>query len=203
LGLLMPISTNYHNGTPCDVISGLTSYELTECQSSEPRYIRNGGPDILVVLPKPGQTVNGVSSVSLSPNDCMLINPIGTDWVVIMQPTDTLSINQIGYTSGAGGSVAQTTSVNESVTLNKPCGKITMFTHDFSNNDIQAFTMINSFININDVVITSLRNGDAKLYSQVTITQNGSCQITVGDAHNQATGDIAVVLNFAIIKGDS
>ena len=199
----MPVSTNYHNGTPCDVISGLTSYELTECQSSEPRYIRNGGPDILVVSPKPGQTVDGSASVSLSPNDCMLINPIGTDWVVIMQPTDTLSINQIGYTSGAGGSVAQTTSVNESVTLNKPCGKITMFTHDFSNNDIQAFTMINSFIGINDVVITSLRNGDAKLYSQVTITQNGSCQITVGDAHNQATGDIAVVLNFAIIKGDS
>ena len=199
----MPISTNYHNGTPCFVVSGATSYELPKCQSSEPRYIRNGGPDILVVSPKPGQTVDGVSSVSLSPNDCMLINPIGTDWVVIMQPTDTLSINQIGYTSGAGGSVAQTTSVNESVTLNKPCGKITMFTHDFSNNDIQAFTMINSLININDVVLTSLRNGDAKLYSQVTITQNGSCQITVGDAHNQATGDIAVVLNFAIIKGDS
>ena len=199
----MAISTNYHNGTPCYVISEVTSYELPKCQSSEPRYIRNGGPDILVVSPKPGQTVDGVSSVSLSPNDCMLINPIGTDWVVIMQPTDTLSINQIGYTSGAGGSVAQTTSVNESVTLNKPCGKITMFTHNFSNNDIQAFTMINSFININDVVITSLRNGDAKLYSQVTITQNGSCQITVGDAHNQATGDIAVVLNFAIIKGDS
>jgi len=199
----MPISTNYHNGTPCFVVSGETSYELPKCASSEPRYIRNIGPDILVVSSKPGQTVNGVSSVSLSPNDCMLINPIGTDWVVIMQPTDTLSINQIGYTSGAGGSVAQTTSVNESVTLNKPCGKITMFTHDFSNNDIQAFTMINSFIGINDVVITSLRNGDAKLYSQVTITQNGSCQITVGDAHNQATGDIAVVLNFAIIKGDS
>ena len=199
----MPISTNYHNGTPCFVVSGATSYELPKCASSEPRYIRNIGPDILIVSAKAGQTINGSASVSLSPNDCMLINPIGTDWVLIMQPTDTLSINQIGFTNGAGGSVAQTTSVNDSVTINKPCGKVTMFTHDFSNNDIQAFTMNNTFIEEDDVIITSLRNGDAKLYSQVTITQAGSCQITVGDAHNQSTGNIAVVLNFAIIKGDS
>ena len=140
----MPISTNYHNGTPCFVVSGATSYELPKCASSEPRYIRNIGPDILIVSAKAGQTINGSASVSLSPNDCMLINPIGTDWVLIMQPTDTLSINQIGFTNGAGGSVAQTTSVNDSVTINKPCGKVTMFTHDFSNNDIQA---------LNDIVV--------------------------------------------------
>jgi hypothetical protein len=81
----MAISTNYHNGTPCYVISGVTSYELPKCESSEPRYIRSIGPDILVVSAKAGQTINGSASVSLSPNDCMLINPIGTDWVLIMQ----------------------------------------------------------------------------------------------------------------------
>lgn len=203
MGLLMAISTNYHNGTPCFVVSGVTSYELPKCESSEPRYIRSIGPDILVVSAKAGQTINGSASVSLSPNDCMLINPIKNDWVVIMQPTDTLAVNQIGYTSGSGGSVQQLVSSNATVTLNKPCGKITMFPHDFTNNDIQAFTMINSFIGINDVVITSLRTGDAKLYSQVTITQDGSCQLTVGDAHNQSTGVVTVELNFAIIKGDS
>ena len=199
----MAISTTHQNGIPCYAVSEQTEFLLPFCRPSEPQYVRNKGPDILVVSAKAGQTINGSASVSLSPNDCMLINPIGTDWVLIMQPTDTLSINQIGFTSGAGGSVAQTTSVNESVTLNKPCGKVTMFTHDFANNDIQAFTMNNTFIEEADVIITSLRNGDTKLYSQVTITQAGSCQITVGDAHNQSTGNIAVVLNFAIIKGDS
>ena len=80
---------------PCYAISGVTSYELPACEASEPLYVRNDGPDILVVSPASGQTIDSGASASLSPNDCMLINPIGTDWVLIMQPTDTLAISQI------------------------------------------------------------------------------------------------------------
>ena len=199
----MAISTNYHNGTPCYVISGVTAYELPKCESSEPRYIRNSGPDILVVSPKSGQTINNSASVSLSPNDCMLINPIGTDWVLIIQPTDTLAVNQIGYTVGTGGSVTQTSSVNTTVTLNKPCGKIAMFAHDFSNNDVQSFQLNNSFISEDDVIVTNIRSGSNKLNSQIDEVQNGNCNITIADLHNQATGVINVVVNFAVIKGDS
>ena len=47
----MAVLTNYHNGTPCYAISGVTAYELPKCETSEPRYIRNTGPDILVVSP--------------------------------------------------------------------------------------------------------------------------------------------------------
>ena len=199
----MATSTNYHNGTPCYVISGVTSYELPKCEASEPRYIRNAGPDILVVSPTAGQTIDTGASISLSPNDCMLINPIGTDWVLIMQPTDTLAISQIGYAVGTGGSVTQTTSVNSTVTLNKPCGKITMFAHDFSNNDIQSFQFNNSFIKEDDVIVTNIRSGSNKLNSQIDEVQDGNCNITIADLHNQATGVINVVINFAVIKGDS
>ena len=152
----MAVSTNYHNGTPCYAISGVTAYELPKCETSEPRYIRNTGPDILVVSPASGQTIDSGASISLSPDDCMLINPIGTDWVLIMQPTDTLAVSQIGYAVGTGGSVTQASSVNT-----------------------------------------------AKLNSQIDEVENGSCNITIADLHNQSTGVITVVVNYAVIKGDS
>ena len=199
----MAVSTNYHNGTPCYAISGVTAYELPKCETSEPRYIRNTGPDILVVSPASGQTIDSGASISLSPDDCMLINPIGTDWVLIMQPTDTLAVSQIGYAVGTGGSVTQASSVNTAVTLNKPCGKITMFAHNFSNNDIQSFQFNNSFIKEDDVIVTNIRSGSNKLNSQVDEVENGSCNITIADLHNQSTGVITVVVNYAVIKGDS
>jgi hypothetical protein len=199
----MAVSTNYHNGTPCYAISGVTAYELPECETSEPRYIRNTGPDILVVSPVVGQTIDSGASISLSPDDCMLINPIGTDWVLIMQPTDTLAVSQIGYAVGTGGSVTQASSVNTAVTLNKPCGKITMFAHDFSNNDIQSFQFNNSFIKEDDVVVTNIRSGSNKLNSQIDEVADGNCNITIADLHNQSTGVITVVVNYAVIKGDS
>jgi hypothetical protein len=199
----MAVSTNYHNGVPCYVVSGVSSYTLPACEVSEPMYVRNEGTDILTLNPQSNQTIDSSASLSISPNDSVLINPVGTNWVTILNQTDTLSINQIGYTSGSGGSVTQTGTINSAVTLNKPCGKITLVSHDFSNNDIQQFTLNNSFIGINDVVAVTFRSGNAKLYTETVVTTDGSCNITVGDAHNQSTGAIAVILNFAIIKGDS
>ena len=199
----MSVSTNYHNGVPCYIISGVSSYTLPACEVSEPMYVRNEGTDILTLNPQSNQTIDSSASLSISPNDSVLINPVGTNWVTILNQTDTLSINQIGYTSGSGGSVTQTGTINSAVTLNKPCGKITLVSHDFSNNDIQQFTLNNSFIGIDDVVSVTFREGNAKLYTETVETTNGSCNITVGDAHNQSTGSIVVVLNFAIIKGDS
>ena len=199
----MSVSTNYHNGVPCYIISGVSSYTLPACEASEPMYVRNEGTDILTLNPQSNQTIDSSASLSISPNDSVLINPVGTNWVTILNQTDTLSINQIGYTSGSGGSVTQTGTINSAVTLNKPCGKITLVSHDFSNNDIQQFTLNNSFIGIDDVVSVTFREGNSKLYTETVETTNGSCNITVGDAHNQSTGSIVVVLNFAIIKGDS
>jgi len=199
----MSVSTNYHNGVPCYIISGVSSYTLPACEVSEPMYVRNEGTDILTLNPQSNQTIDSSASLSISPNDSVLINPVGTNWVTILNQTDTLSINQIGYTSGSGGSVTQTGTINSAVTLNKPCGKITLVSHDFSNNDIQQFTLNNSFIGIDDVVSVTFREGNSKLYTETVETTNGSCNITVGDAHNQSTGSIVVVLNFAIIKGDS
>ncbi len=199
----MAVLTNYHNGVPCYVVSGVSSYALPACEVSEPRYVRNEGTVILVISPQSGQTIDSSASLSLSPNDTVLINPVGTNWVTIINPTNTLSISQIGYAPGSGGSVTQTGTINSAVTLNKPCGKITLVSNNFQNNGIEQFTLNNSFIEADDLVLVTFRDGVQRLYCQAVDTADGSCNITVGDAHNQATGDIVVILNFAIIKGDS
>lgn len=199
----MPISTTHQNGIPCYAISGQTEFLLQLCRPSEPQYVRNEGPDILVVSAQSGETIDGGASISLSPGDSTLINPGGTNWAITIQQTDTLSVSQIGYTKGAGGSVAQTSSVNTEVTLNKPCGKITMFAHDFSNNDVQSFQFNNSFIKEDDVIVTNIRSGSNKLNSQIDEVQDGNCNITIAGLHNQATGVITVVVNYSVIKGDS
>ena len=199
----MAISTNYHNGIPCYVVSGESSYTLPSCESSEPLYVKNEGTAILAVLPQSNQTIDGASSFEIAPDQCIFLNPIGVNWVAILRPTDTLSINQIGYTAGAGGFVEQEGTINSAVTLNKPCGKITLVSHDYQNNDIQQFTLNNTFIGADDLVLVTFRDGTQRLYCEVVDTADGSCNITVGDAHNQSTGTIVVVLNFAVIKGDS
>jgi hypothetical protein len=199
----MPINSVYYDGSQCRIYSGETSATLPSTTVSEPFYIRNAGPDILTLTPLSGQTVEGVSSMQMAINDSFLMVPQEKNWVAVLKSADKLTTNKIGFTAGSGGSVTQTGTINSSVTLNKPCGKITLVQHDFSNNDIQEFTLNNSYIELNDVVIVSFRDGNAKLYNQVVITENGSCNITVGDAHNQSTGSISVVINFAIIKGDS
>lgn len=199
----MPINSVYYNGSQCRIYSDETSATIPSTLASEPFYIRNAGPDILTLTPISGQTVEGVSSMQMAVNDSFLMVPQGDNWVAVLNSADKLTTDKIGFTAGSGGSVTQTGTINSAVTLNKPCGKITLVSHDFSNNDIQEFTLNNSYIELNDVVIISFRDGNAKLYTQVVITENGSCNITVGDAHNQSTGSISVVINFAIIKGDS
>ena len=199
----MPASAYYQNGIPCYVVSGVSSYALPDCKVSEPMYVRNEGSDILALNPRSGQTVDSSSSLDLSPNDTVFLHPNNDDWVTIINTTNTLATSQIGYTPGSGGSVTQVGTINSAVTLNKPCGKITLVSNNFGNNDIEQFTLNNSFIEADDLVLVTFRDGTQRLYCEVVDTTDGSCNITVGDAHNQATGNIVVVLNFVIIKGDS
>jgi hypothetical protein len=199
----MSINSVYYHGSECRIYSGETSAVLPHTSVAEPFYIRNEGPDILTLNPPSGQTVDGESSMNMAVNDSFFLVPQDKNWVAVLNSAEKLTTDKIGFTAGSGGSVTQTGTINSAVTLNKPCGKITLVSHNYSNNDIQQFTLNNSHIDPDDLVLITLRNGDAKLYCQVVDTNDGSCNITVGDAHNQSTGSIVVVINFGIIKGDS
>tara|TARA_A100000171_G_C2054460_1_gene106804 strand:- start:51 stop:647 length:597 start_codon:yes stop_codon:yes gene_type:complete len=195
----MSVRLSTSNGIFTYVIDGESTFTMPSAINGEPIMLRNSSNTICTVSPLSGQTINGGSSLTLNHEVCCYLEPIDGNWEYIHHNTPSL----IGFPSGkgVGGSVTQITSVTTAVTLNKMTGKITMFAHDYSNNDIQTFTLNNSLIEEDDIIAVSMRSGSNKLNVQVDAVADGSCEISVGDIHNQSTGSISVVLNFAVIKG--
>jgi hypothetical protein len=110
----------------------------------------------------------------------------------------------IGYATGAGGTVTQSTSKSTGVTLNKISGQITMNGAALAAAAEVAFTLTNSTIAATDVVIVNVQSvGTAGSYLvSVGAVANGSCSITVSNASAGSLSQ-AIVLNFAVIKSVS
>ena len=105
-----------------------------------------------------------------------------------------------GYAQG-GGSVTQATSKATGVTLNTPCGQITMDDDALAADTAVAFTLTNSQIAPQDVVAVSIKSGaTAGAYAVSTLDiASGSVKIVL---RNLTAGSLseAVVLNFVLIK---
>ena len=104
----------------------------------------------------------------------------------------------IGYATGAGGAVTQGTSRVTGVTLNKRCGAITMFTAAGSAT-AASFTVTNSTIGANDVIILNQASGTNLYVLLVTAVAAGSFTVTFYTTGGTASD--APVINFAVIDG--
>jgi len=108
---------------------------------------------------------------------------------------------QMGYTSSAQGQVTQLTSKSTAVTLNKSAGQITMNNAALAATTNVSFTMNNSLIGANDVLIVNVAGGNATAgtYNVFTSTlTTGSATIVLRNISGGSLSE-AVVLNFAII----
>lgn len=128
----------------------------------------------------------------------------------LVQATNMLATGSTGYTTGAGGTVTQSTSRITSVTLNDvTCGEITLAAGSLSGHEADEFQFINNQIGANDVVIVNIKSGAAaatrKYYTvSVTSVSAGSCTISIGNNDNgslPSTSTDTLVLSFAVIKG--
>ena len=68
----------------------------------------------------------------------------------------------IGYGTGSGGTVTQLTSKSTTVTLNKPCGQITMHNSALSAGASVSFQLNNSIISYADTVYITGSNTNYK-----------------------------------------
>jgi len=110
---------------------------------------------------------------------------------------------QMGYTSSAQGQVTQLTSKSTAVTLNKSAGQITMNNAALAATTNVAFTLNNSLISANDVLIVNVAGGNATAgtYNVFTSTlTTGSATIVLRNISGGSLSE-AVVINFAIIHG--
>lgn len=107
----------------------------------------------------------------------------------------------IGYETGAGGAVTQSSNKSTGVTLNTVAGAITMNNASMGTSAVVGFTLTNSTIAATDVVALSIKTGTTTnaYVGFVDAVAAGSCHITL---QNVSGGPIAeaVVLNFAVIK---
>ena len=114
---------------------------------------------------------------------------------------------KFGYTTGAGSTVTQTTNRATGVTINALSGAITTDSTSLAAEASAVFVVTNSFVEIGDVVVLSMRSGSVALNTTpvVSAVANGSFSITIVN-NNVAAGTAetgAIVINFAVIKAVS
>jgi hypothetical protein len=112
------------------------------------------------------------------------------------------SVALLGYGTGAGGTVTQATSKSTGVTLNKPCGTITMNNAALAAGALVTFGLINSLIGVNDQVLVTMQtaSGSTSSYSVYATAGAGGANINL---KNESGGSLseARVLNFMVLKG--
>jgi hypothetical protein len=131
-------------------------------------------------------TVNSVPRLLVdSTGDCGVVSPT----------------NKLGYVGGAGGSVIQSTSKSTNVTLNKPCGQITLNSASLAANTVVAFGLMNSTLKATDVLNITQQSPGTLNYNIWVYTQvDGAAYIAVKNITGLALAE-AIVLNFAVLKG--
>lgn len=116
--------------------------------------------------------------------------------------TTCFASEQLGYSTGAQGTVTQLTDKGTGVTLSKSAGRITMNNAALAGNTAVSFTLTNSLISTNDVIILNISGGAtaAAYTTYVSSMTTGSAVITL---RNLTAGSLseAVIINFAIIHG--
>lgn len=121
----------------------------------------------------------------------------------ILATTSILSSSKtsgIGYAVGSGSTVTQATSRTTGVTINSITGSITLVSASGSTS-WQSFTVTNSAVAANDVIIVNQRSGTDLNMINVTAVSAGSFRISF--ATTGGTTSEQPVFNFAVIKGQT
>jgi len=112
-----------------------------------------------------------------------------------------LADGELGYTTAAQGAVTQLTSKSTGVTLNTSAGRITMNNAALGATTNVAFTLTNSKISANDVVVVNVAGGAASNETYncwVSGHTTGACTFVLRNISGGSLSE-AVVLNFAVI----
>jgi hypothetical protein len=114
-----------------------------------------------------------------------------------------LADSQLGYTTAAQGTVTQLTSKSTGVTLNKSAGRITMNAAALAGATAVSFTLTNSLISANDVMVLCVSAGSVADVTTYTAYINGlgagTAGITLRNLTAATSQSEAVVINFALL----
>jgi hypothetical protein len=107
----------------------------------------------------------------------------------------------IGYATGAGGTVTQTTNKGTTVTLDKVCGQITMNNAALASGATVEFLLANTMIDGSDTVVFTQNDSITGLnYNIWGSVGTAYCRVMVRNISGGSRSE-AIVINFVVIKG--
>lgn len=116
-------------------------------------------------------------------------------------PIKTTSSSGIGYATGAGAAVTQTTNRTTAVTINNICGQITTVSATASAGAFVTFTVNNTAVQATDTVIANLAGGGLTGKYILTVTDVTTNSFKIQTYTPAAViGSEALVINFSVIK---
>ena len=127
---------------------------------------------------------------------------IGRNDPQLVRGTRLYATEELGYCSCAFGTVTQLTSKTTNVTLNTPTGRITMDDSTLNNNAVARFTMNNTSVGANDVVIVNIKlNGSTPEAYIAFVADIGDGFVDIA-LWNRSGGQLSesVELNFSVIR---
>ena len=148
-------------------------------------------------------TVFNYTTLSVPYINCTSINVTTTATYATVNTTNMLVTGSIGFATitGTGGTVTQLSSRNTGVTLNKPCGVITLFSSAINSQASNTFTLTNSYIASTDFVIINHVSGQTPGAYTFAVNPNaGTADITLRNVSGGTLTAGAPILQFIVIK---
>lgn len=194
------------------------TYDIGTSSTSRPRDIfQGGGLYTQGVLLADGvtapATVAGRAQIYVDTADGSLKVKFGSGTVQFLTgaltPTSVAATGAItssgtggvGYATGAGGTVTQTTNKSTAVTLDKVTGEITMHAAALAAGAVVTFVFNNSTVAAGDMIVVAHHSGGTvgPYLINARVTGAGAASVAV---RNTSAGSLseAVVIKFAVIK---
>lgn len=123
------------------------------------------------------------------------------DAVAVTGGTVLLASGSLGYAVGNGGTVVQATSKSTGVTLNKPCGQITMNAAALAANTAVQFTLTNSTVALGDRLVCSHDSGGT--FGAYHVQARAAAGSAIFSVRNLTGGSLseAIGVGYTVIKG--
>lgn len=182
---------------------GATAGTLTATKPAAPNHLvyigvverANAGNGQIYVKVQNGYELDEIHDVQIvSPTSGQILIYNGTLW-----QNQSYFLAKTGYSTG--GTVTQATSKNTAVTLNAPSGQVVLNNSNLLVLGIARFTLNNTSIEANDVVIVNRKSGgsDSAYMIWTDAVSAGSCAICVQNVSGAPLAE-SVTIGFAVIK---
>jgi len=152
-----------------------------------------------VVVQFTANTGTGTQSVSPTTGAMIVRGGVGVNGN--LNASNTIYANTgIGYPTGTGNTVTQTTSRTSTVFVNTPTGQITLFNQAMAPQTSNTFIIGNSFIGANDfILLNHFSGGTLGGYHLAANTSTGQANVTIRNVTTSTLTE-APVIQYVVIK---